>query len=237
MSSPVVTRFAPSPTGYLHIGGGRTALFNWAYAKHTGGKMLLRIEDTDRERSTDAAIEAQAEHPWVSRGGVKLAAALEQYPIEIEDHICLDVGASTGGFTDCLLQHEAEALKGNKGQAINDAVTVQTITEPDRAIARRLGRERVARAAAPLPDAARRGGAARADGTDHRQGCAAAAAAGRAARRGARDVEWVRAVDHRSAHLRWSRRAARDGRGHAKHVNFHQSAPDLVLRASHAYFR
>src|SRR5436190_71065 len=58
MSSPVVTRFAPSPTGFLHIGGGRTALFNWLYARGRGGKMLLRIEDTDRERSTDAAIAA-----------------------------------------------------------------------------------------------------------------------------------------------------------------------------------
>ena len=58
MSKPVVTRFAPSPTGYLHIGGARTALFNWLYARHTGGKMLLRIEDTDRERSTEAAIGA-----------------------------------------------------------------------------------------------------------------------------------------------------------------------------------
>ena len=58
MTRPVVTRFAPSPTGFLHIGGARTALFNWLYARHTGGKMLLRIEDTDRERSTDAAIEA-----------------------------------------------------------------------------------------------------------------------------------------------------------------------------------
>jgi glutamyl-tRNA synthetase len=58
MSKPVVTRFAPSPTGYLHIGGARTALFNWLYAKHTGGTMLLRIEDTDRERSTDAATAA-----------------------------------------------------------------------------------------------------------------------------------------------------------------------------------
>lgn len=57
MSSPV-TRFAPSPTGYLHIGGARTALFNWAYAKGNRGKMLLRIEDTDRERSTDAATVA-----------------------------------------------------------------------------------------------------------------------------------------------------------------------------------
>jgi glutamyl-tRNA synthetase len=58
MSKPVVTRFAPSPTGFLHIGGARTALFNWAYAKKVGGKMLLRIEDTDRERSTDAAVTA-----------------------------------------------------------------------------------------------------------------------------------------------------------------------------------
>ena len=58
MRSSVVTRFAPSPTGFLHIGGARTALFNWLYAKHTGGRMLLRIEDTDRERSTEAAVEA-----------------------------------------------------------------------------------------------------------------------------------------------------------------------------------
>ena len=58
MTEPIVTRFAPSPTGFLHIGGARTALFNWLYARKRGGKMLLRIEDTDRERSTDAAIAA-----------------------------------------------------------------------------------------------------------------------------------------------------------------------------------
>lgn len=58
MSKPVVTRFAPSPTGFLHIGGARTALFNWLYARGRGGKFLLRIEDTDRERSTPAATEA-----------------------------------------------------------------------------------------------------------------------------------------------------------------------------------
>ncbi len=57
-ANPPVTRFAPSPTGFLHIGGARTALFNWLYARHHGGKFLLRIEDTDRARSTDAAIEA-----------------------------------------------------------------------------------------------------------------------------------------------------------------------------------
>jgi glutamyl-tRNA synthetase len=54
----VVTRFAPSPTGFLHIGGARTALFNWLFARHHGGKYLLRIEDTDRARSTPAAVEA-----------------------------------------------------------------------------------------------------------------------------------------------------------------------------------
>ena len=58
MTDSVVTRFAPSPTGFLHIGGARTALFNWLYARGRGGKMLLRIEDTDRERSTQPAIAA-----------------------------------------------------------------------------------------------------------------------------------------------------------------------------------
>jgi glutamyl-tRNA synthetase len=58
MTDPVVTRFAPSPTGFLHIGGARTALFNWLYTRGRAGKMLLRIEDTDRERSTKEAIDA-----------------------------------------------------------------------------------------------------------------------------------------------------------------------------------
>ncbi|KZY54195.1 glutamate--tRNA ligase [Sulfitobacter sp. KE29] len=58
MNAPVVTRFAPSPTGFLHIGGARTALFNWLYARGRGGKFLLRIEDTDRARSTPEATAA-----------------------------------------------------------------------------------------------------------------------------------------------------------------------------------
>jgi len=58
MSSAVRVRFAPSPTGYLHIGGARTALFNWLYAKHTGGRLVLRIEDTDRARNTEEAARA-----------------------------------------------------------------------------------------------------------------------------------------------------------------------------------
>jgi len=58
MPKQVVTRFAPSPTGYLHIGSARTALFSWAYARNMQGKFLLRIEDTDRERSTEDAVQA-----------------------------------------------------------------------------------------------------------------------------------------------------------------------------------
>src|SRR5258708_7716126 len=55
--STVRVRFAPSPTGYLHIGGARTALFNWLYAKHTGGAFILRIEDTDQARNTQEAVD------------------------------------------------------------------------------------------------------------------------------------------------------------------------------------
>jgi 23S rRNA (cytidine1920-2'-O)/16S rRNA (cytidine1409-2'-O)-methyltransferase len=60
--------------------------------------------------ATDAAIEAQPAHPFVSRGGVKLSGALERYPIDIENHVCLDVGASTGGFTEVLLANGASLV-------------------------------------------------------------------------------------------------------------------------------
>ena len=69
-SRPVVTRFAPSPTGFLHIGGARTALFNWLFARHHGGTYLLRIEDTDRARSTEPAIAAIFDGlEWLGLGG------------------------------------------------------------------------------------------------------------------------------------------------------------------------
>ena len=60
--------------------------------------------------AADAVLQAQAAHPFVSRGGVKLSGALEQYPVEIEDHVCLDVGASTGGFTEVLLANGASMV-------------------------------------------------------------------------------------------------------------------------------
>jgi 23S rRNA (cytidine1920-2'-O)/16S rRNA (cytidine1409-2'-O)-methyltransferase len=68
------------------------------------------VSKASEEIPTDAELRAEPAHPWVSRGGVKLAAALEHYPIEIEDHICLDVGASTGGFTEVLLQNGARLV-------------------------------------------------------------------------------------------------------------------------------
>ena len=70
-------------------------------------KQVLKASETI---ATDAVLQAQAAHPFVSRGGVKLAGALEQYPIDIEDHVCLDVGASTGGFTEVLLASGASMV-------------------------------------------------------------------------------------------------------------------------------
>ena len=75
----VRTRFAPSPTGLLHIGGARTALFNYLFARHHGGAFLLRIEDTDRERSTDAATQTILEGlDWL---GAMAGRMLEPWPL------------------------------------------------------------------------------------------------------------------------------------------------------------
>jgi 23S rRNA (cytidine1920-2'-O)/16S rRNA (cytidine1409-2'-O)-methyltransferase len=69
-----------------------------------------RVEKPSETIPVDAVLNAQAAHPFVSRGGVKLAGALEQYPIEIDNHVCLDVGASTGGFTEVLLANGASLV-------------------------------------------------------------------------------------------------------------------------------
>jgi len=80
------------------------------------GKPVIKASEVV---ASDATIIAEPAHPWVSRGGVKLAAALEQYPIEIENHVCVDVGASTGGFTEVLLANGAHlvyAIDVGRGQ-------------------------------------------------------------------------------------------------------------------------
>jgi len=71
------------------------------------GKLIAKASESI---AADAEIEATPAHPWVSRGGVKLAAALERYPLDIEDHVCVDVGASTGGFTEVLLANGASLV-------------------------------------------------------------------------------------------------------------------------------
>ena len=94
-TAPVVTRFAPSPTGYLHIGGARTALFNWLYARGRGGTFLLRIEDTDTIGTVDIGQEEVA--IGVNPEGVEIA-----YPLD-QSHVVklagLEEGLEEGSFT------------------------------------------------------------------------------------------------------------------------------------------
>jgi glutamyl-tRNA synthetase len=113
---PVVTRFAPSPTGYLHIGGARTALFNWLYARHHGGTYLLRIEDTDRARSTEPAIEAIFDGlGWLGLGGdaepvFQFARSARHAEVA---HALLDAGHAYR----CYLTQEELASRREKAQA------------------------------------------------------------------------------------------------------------------------
>ena len=97
-------------------------------------RQVLKASETI---ATDALLQAQPAHPFVSRGGVKLMGALEQYPIPIEDHVCLDVGASTGGFTEVLLAHGASvvfAIDVGRGQlhpSLHDHPKIVSMEETD----------------------------------------------------------------------------------------------------------
>lgn len=98
------------------------------------GKPVLKPSETI---PADAEISAEPAHPWVSRGGVKLSGALEQYPIDIEDHVCVDVGASTGGFTEVLLANGASlvyAIDVGRGQlhpSLHDNPKIVSMEETD----------------------------------------------------------------------------------------------------------
>lgn len=111
MSETIVTRFAPSPTGFLHIGGARTALFNWLYAKRHGGKMLLRIEDTDRARSTEEAVAA------ILDGMVWLGLEFEGEPVsqfknaERHREVALELLAKGHAYKCYATQEELEAMR------------------------------------------------------------------------------------------------------------------------------
>jgi glutamyl-tRNA synthetase len=112
----VVTRFAPSPTGYLHIGGARTALFNWLFARHHGGKYLLRIEDTDKVRSTKEAIDAILDGlDWLGISGdgePYFQSQFERRHAEIA-HELIDKGAAYR----CYLTPEELQARRDKAQA------------------------------------------------------------------------------------------------------------------------
>ena len=120
-SSGVVTRFAPSPTGYLHIGGARTALFNWLYARHCGGKFLLRVEDTDRERSTEAAVQ-------VILDGLKwLGLDADDPPVfqfsRAERHrMVVDELLAKGGAYRCWMTQEETAAERERAHAAGHAL-------------------------------------------------------------------------------------------------------------------
>ena len=109
--SDVITRFAPSPTGFLHIGGARTALFNWLYARHTDGKFLLRIEDTDRERSTQAAVDAILDGlKWLGLDWD--GEAISQFQrVERHREAAYQLIASGGAYRCYASQQELEAMR------------------------------------------------------------------------------------------------------------------------------
>ncbi|MET0545538.1 MAG: glutamate--tRNA ligase [Caulobacterales bacterium] len=108
---PVVTRFAPSPTGYLHIGGARTALFNWLFARSQGGKYLLRIEDTDRERSTQAAIDAIHDGlNWLGLNGDE-PAVLQSTRAHRHKEVAEQLLSSGGAYRCFLSGAEIEVLR------------------------------------------------------------------------------------------------------------------------------
>ena len=98
------------------------------------GKIIAKPSETIPE---DASIQAEPAHRWVSRGGVKLSAALDQYPIDIENHVCVDVGSSTGGFTEVLLANGASlvyAVDVGRGQlhlSLHDQAKIVSMEETD----------------------------------------------------------------------------------------------------------
>jgi len=147
-SRPVVTRFAPSPTGYLHIGGARTALFNWLFARHHGGTYLLRIEDTDRARSTEPAIAAIFDGlDWLGLGGDE--PAVFQFARSARHAEVVDELLAAGHAYRCYLTPEELAERRSRAQAAHSTYRLDSEwrdADPDAAPA---GQSSVVRIKAP----------------------------------------------------------------------------------------
>src|SRR5258708_7170330 len=133
----VRTRFAPSPTGYLHIGGARTALFSWAYARHHGGQFILRVEDTDLERSSEASVAAIIDGlRWLGidwdEGPFFQMQRLARYR-EVADRLI----ASGHAYNDYMTREELEQLR-HEQVARNEKPKYDGRWRPERAKARGL---------------------------------------------------------------------------------------------------
>lgn len=113
----VVTRFAPSPTGFLHIGGARTALFNYLFARRHGGKFLLRIEDTDRERSTDAAVDAILDGmDWLGLHADE--PPIFQFARADRHRACAEAMVENGTAFRCYVTQEELSARRDQGEAL-----------------------------------------------------------------------------------------------------------------------
>ena len=119
----VVTRFAPSPTGFLHIGGARTALFNWLYARHMGGKYLVRIEDTDTARSTPEAVQAIFDGlDWLGLLGDE-EPVYQSAQMERHADVARELVASGRAYhCYCTPGRTSEHARGGKGSRKTDAL-------------------------------------------------------------------------------------------------------------------
>jgi glutamyl-tRNA synthetase len=150
----VVTRFAPSPTGFLHIGGARTALFNWLLARHHGGSYHLRIEDTDRERSTQAAIDAILEGlDWL--GLSPDGPVVYQYARAPRHRECAHAMVEAGTAYRCYVSQAELAARREEGERLREAVRTDTaLNEAER----EAMRARAAELLAPFRSPWREGG-------------------------------------------------------------------------------
>jgi len=149
----IVTRFAPSPTGFLHIGGARTALFNWLFAHRHGGKFLLRIEDTDRERSTQAAIDAIIEGmDWLGLGADE--PPVFQFARADRHRAAAEALVARGGAFPCYVSQAELEARRTEAQALQEAARAPDLTDAERERRKALAQAAQAAFRSPYRDGA-----------------------------------------------------------------------------------
>ena len=120
----IITRFAPSPTGYLHVGGARTALFNWLLARHTGGRFLLRIEDTDLARSTEQAVHQLIEDlKWLGLDWDNPELIFQSKRLDIYNHLINDLIARNMAYKAYETTEELAAFRAQADGVVRAGCT------------------------------------------------------------------------------------------------------------------